>query len=82
MQRVLLQAQPAGLQSNQRGLQLYLPQRPLQWLAPWVSCLRYSQRPRLQRKLLIFAAELSYVQQHLLPALPLLQLQPVRLLSR
>ena len=61
MQRILLQAQPAGLQSNQRGLQLYLPQRPLQRFALWVSCLRYWQRPRLQRMLLIFAAELSYV---------------------
>ena len=81
MQLTLLQARLAGLQSNQRGLQLYLPQRPLQWLALWVSCLRFWQRPRLQLMLLMFAAELSYVQQHLLPALQHLQLQPVQLLS-
>ena len=77
MQRIPLQAQPAGLQSNRRCLQLYLPQPQLQWLALWVSCLRYCQHPRLQRMLLIFAAELSYLQQHLLLALQLLPLQPV-----
>ena len=58
-QHTPLQAQPAGLQSNRRCLQPYLPQHQLQRLALWVSCLRYCQRPRLQRMLLIFAVELS-----------------------
>ena len=74
MQRVLVPAQPVGLQSNQRCSPLYLPQCPLQWPARWVSCLQFWQRPRL----LIFVAELLYVQQHLLLALQRLQLQPVR----